>query len=92
MNAALAVQWCVVAALLCALVLQFAVHRAPDLVDPPAKSAGRKIMLAGLFTAGAYLAYLSVGGATAPKPLVLSLGLVALGQMVFGMHKLQDRE
>ncbi|MES2941882.1 MAG: hypothetical protein V4772_03315 [Pseudomonadota bacterium] len=85
---AIVVQWLVVLALGWAVVLQCAVHRAPEFTEPRSLIAARKLALAGLFVAAVYLAYLCLLGLVAPKPLALALGLSALSHIAFAVHRL----
>jgi len=82
-------------ALVCILaaVLQFAVHRSPDIVDSPLVATARKISTAGLFVAGVYIAYALIHHGGTSTPLCLATGLIGLSQMLCALdHLLLDFE
>lgn len=76
----------VLAALAClaGAFLQFAVYRAPEIVDiRRSVKAARKITIAALVVAGLYLFNEEVSNVT-----TLVLGLLAMGQMLYAWHNL----
>lgn len=75
------------AALACLLgaLLQFAVHRSPDIVDSRRTvTAARRITIASLLIATAYIL-----GGKASNATCLILGLFGLGQMLYAAHNLK---
>lgn len=73
--------------LLVALALQFVVLRQHPL---PSILQGRRLGLVGLFVAALYLLGQTLSGAVTPFPVLLFTSLMALGQIIFGLNRLEQ--
>ena len=72
-----------------AAIFQFAVHRSPDIRDSHITAIARKITVVSMVVAGLYMLYWSVAfGMTVQPPVVLIIGLFALGQLCFALNNL----
>lgn len=81
----------IVATLACflAVILQFAVHRSPDIHDTTLTGIGRRITMGALLVAGLYCGYHTLNYVAMQAPVVLIIGLFALGQLLFGLNNLE---
>lgn len=73
--------------LIVALALQFVVLRSHPL---PSILQGRRLGLVGLFVAAVYLFGQTIAGVTTPFPVLLFTSLMALGQIIFGLSRLEQ--
>lgn len=74
---------CLVAAL-----LQLAALRSPDITETRATRNGRKLTIAGIIVAVVYMIQTLVEYGTVSAPHALSMALVAMGQLAFGINSL----
>lgn len=81
----------VLAGLACILaaVLQYAVHRSPDITSDSVNTMARRTTVAGLMVAGLYILYDLFTKGFASPPFCIASGLVALGQMLFASNNLR---
>lgn len=78
----------VVIACLVAALLQLAALRSPDILETDTTRNARKLTIAGLVVAAIYMAHTLTQFGTVSTPFALAMGLVALGQILFGMHSI----
>lgn len=80
----------ILATLACVLafIFQLAVHRSPDISDSNVTTAGRKVTVVALAVAALYLSYYTVAHGAIQAPVVLVIGLFALGQLLFALNNL----
>lgn len=85
------VQYIAAVTLVIAAILQFAVSRAPDLHEPRANRAARRVLIAGLALSALCLVKLSIGGISANIIALLGAILVALAEIFFCLAALFPR-
>lgn len=76
----------VVVACLVAALLQFAALRSPDVTETQATRNARKLTIVGLLVGAIYMVHTLNATGSVDMPFALALGLIAMGQLLFGMH------